>query len=87
MLKYCLWGPGEAARWSSLYPGPSVVGAQDAFCGAAVLTRSTWSSCFPLSGSLVDRIFYGEPHSYGASLSDVRVIMTIMHVLVVKLLC
>jgi hypothetical protein len=35
----------------------------------------------------VDRIFYGEHRPYRVSLSNVRVIMVIMHVLVVELLC
>jgi hypothetical protein len=35
----------------------------------------------------VDWIFYGEPHPYRASLSDVRVVMKIMRIFVVKLLC
>jgi hypothetical protein len=35
----------------------------------------------------VDHTFYGEPYPYQATLSDVRVIMVIMHVLMVELLC
>jgi hypothetical protein len=34
----------------------------------------------------VDRIFYGEPSSYRASLFDIKVIVAIMRVLMVKLL-
>jgi hypothetical protein len=40
-----------------------------------------------LSGSLVDWIFYGEPHTFWTSLSNVRVIMVIIRVLRVELLC
>jgi hypothetical protein len=42
--------------------------------------------CWP-SESLVNRTFYGEPHPYWTSLSDVRVIIAIMLVFMVKLLC
>jgi hypothetical protein len=35
----------------------------------------------------VDWIIYGDPRPYQMNLSDVRVIMTIMHVLVVEFLC
>jgi hypothetical protein len=35
----------------------------------------------------VDRSFFGEPRPYQASLSDVRVIMVVMRVLVVMWLC
>jgi hypothetical protein len=35
----------------------------------------------------VDRILYGEPRSYRASLSDVRVIIAVMCVLMVEMLC
>jgi hypothetical protein len=35
----------------------------------------------------VDQTFYSEPHPYWVSLFDIRVIMAIMHVHVVKLLC
>jgi hypothetical protein len=35
----------------------------------------------------VDRILYGEPRPYWASLSNVSVFMAIMHIFMVKLLC
>jgi hypothetical protein len=35
----------------------------------------------------VDRIFYGEPRPYQVSLSDVKVILAIMRILMVELLC
>jgi hypothetical protein len=35
----------------------------------------------------VDLIFYGEPYPYQASLSDVRVILAIMRVLMMELPC
>jgi hypothetical protein len=38
-------------------------------------------------GSLVNRIFRGEPHPYQVSLSDIRVVMTFMHVLIGELVC
>jgi hypothetical protein len=152
MLKYHLRGPGEAVRWLSLYPDPSVAGGWDDFLCCrhidllslvstlplvrvmwrvyAVLCTGLWTIadrrgcmafwqvlsypvlwhyigqrglgplfcrgeapgkgdlfwCWP-SGSLVNQIFCGEPHFYRASLSDVRVIMTFMCVLMVELLC
>jgi hypothetical protein len=36
---------------------------------------------------MVDQIFYGEVHLYRMSLSDVRVIIVIMRVLIMELLC
>jgi hypothetical protein len=42
--------------------------------------------CWP-SGSLVDRILCGEACPYRVSSSDIRVIITIMRVFMVKLLC
>jgi hypothetical protein len=42
--------------------------------------------CRP-SRSLVDQIFYGEFHPHQASLSDIRVIMTFMFVLMVESIC
>jgi hypothetical protein len=38
----------EAAHRSSLYPGPSIAGAQEAFLWCAILTRLAWLSRFPL---------------------------------------
>jgi hypothetical protein len=35
----------------------------------------------------MDRISFGEAHHYQVTLSDVRIIMVIMHVTVVELLC
>jgi hypothetical protein len=40
-----------------------------------------------MPGSLVDQSFYGGPTFIGVSLSDVKVIMMIMYVFMVKLLC
>jgi hypothetical protein len=70
------------SQWLGLHRlGPPFEGG-----GSRLLGRVIRLGCWP-SRSLVDHTFYGEPYPYQATLSDVRVIMVIMHVLMVELLC
>jgi hypothetical protein len=73
-----------------------VVPSQRTVQASAALDRLFWGCEAPRAGNplwceppeiRVDRIFHGEARLYRASLSDVRVIMAIMRVLIVELIC